>query len=77
MLIDTVIGEEEFTLFVQDEGIGIDYAEVYAVGKSGEVYKPISADEENGIRFAYPDESWDIYISDHIGNVLHLALTLQ
>ena len=77
VLKDTVIGDEEFTLFVEDEGIGIDYAEVYAVGKSGEVYEPISADEDNGIRFAYPDESWDIYISDHIGNVLHLSLTLQ
>ncbi len=77
VLKDTIIGDEEFTLFVEDEGIGIDYAEVYAVGKSGEVYEPLSADEENGIRFAYPDESWDIYIPDHIGNVLHLALTLK
>jgi len=77
VLKDTVIGEDEFTLFVQDEGIGVDYAEVYAVGESGEVYYPISADEENGIRFAYPDEGWDIYVSDHIGNVLHLALSLK
>ena len=37
----------------------------------------LQADDENGIRFAYPDEAWDIYVSDHIGNVLHLALTLQ
>lgn len=77
VLKDTVIGEDEFTLFVKDDGIGVDYKEVYAVGASGTIYEPIEADDENGIRFAYPDEAWDIYVSDHIGNVLHLALTLQ
>ena len=61
---------------VKDSGIGVDYREIYAVGKSGKVYRPESSDEENGVIFDYPEEPWDLYIPDHIGNTLHLAVKL-
>ena len=67
----------DFIIKVEDAGIGVDYRAVYAVGASGEVYYPLSSGEETGIVFEYPDEAWDIYIPDHIGNTLHLAIKLQ
>lgn len=76
-LIDNTTSDDTFLIRVEDSGIGVDYREVYAIGKSGTLYYPVSADEENGILFKYPDEEWDIYIPDHIGNTLHLALKLD
>ena len=76
-LIENTTGDDTFLIRVEDSGIGVDYRGVYAVGKSGTLYYPVSADEENGILFKYPDEEWDIYIPDHIGNTLHLALKLD
>ena len=76
-LIDSVVGEDSFTLYVKDAGIGVDYREVYAISASGEVIEPLSADEENGIVFSYPEEAWDVYIPDHIGNTLHLSIKMN
>lgn len=70
------VEEETVRLIVKDAGIGVDYDEIYAVAKSGAVIRPVSADEENGILFPYPEEDWEVYIPDHIGNTLHLALHL-
>ena len=71
------IQDDIVVLKVHDPGIGVDYRAVYAIGQSGNIYYPISADEEGGIVFEYPDEPWDIYIPDHIGNTLHLAVKLK
>lgn len=68
---------EGFVLKVTDAGIGVDYREVYAVSSSGEVHYPVSADAEGGIVFGFPDERWDVYIPDHIGNTLHLSVKLN
>ena len=76
-LIDNKAEGDTFIIKVEDAGIGVDYRAVYAVGASGEVYYPLSFGEETGIVFEYPDEAWDIYIPDHIGNTLHLAIKLQ
>ena len=61
---------------VKDSGIGVDYREIYAVGKSGKVYRPTSGDDKNGAIVDYPNEPWDLYVPDHIGNTLHLAVKL-
>ena len=72
------IGTETVLLKVQDAGIGVDYREIFAVSESGKIYHPIYVDEEKGeVEFSYPDETWDVYIPDHIGNMLHLNLTFQ
>lgn len=77
-LIDSGIEADLVMLTVVDDGIGVDYHGVIAVGKSGQEYTPNSVNEETGqIIFDYPTESLDVYIPDHIGNQLHLALTLE
>lgn len=76
-LVESNTGKDGFMLRVSDAGIGVDYREVYAVGASGAVHYPVTANEEEGILFAYPDETWDVYIPDHIGNTLHLSVKLH
>ena len=75
-LLSSETAGEKLIIKVEDAGIGVDYREIYAVGKSGKVYRPASADEENGVIFDYPEEPWDLYVPDHIGNTLHLAVKL-
>ena len=77
-LKDSEIGEETVLLRVEDSGIGIDYAEIAAITESGMTVLPLQTDEAAGeILFSYPEENWDVYIPDHIGNTLHLSLTLE
>lgn len=76
-LVDNKTTDDYFIIRVEDAGIGVDYREVYAISKSGTVYYPVTSDAEEGIVFEYPEEAWDIYIPDHIGNTLHLAISLK
>ena len=72
------IGEDTVQLTVRDDGIGVDFREILAVGSSGARIPPLRWDAETGeILFPYPEEDWEVYIPDHIGNTLHLALTLD
>ena len=65
-------------LTVADEGIGIDYREIYAKDEEGNLHYPVSYDEETGeIVFEYPETQWDVYIPDHIGNRLHLSFVFE
>ena len=76
-LIDSETHSDSFMLRVSDAGIGVDYRDIYAISESGEVHYPVTANEEEGIIFSYPEETWDIYIPDHIGNTLHLSVKLH
>ena len=77
-LTDSSITDNEVILFVRDEGIGIDYREIYAADEEGNLYYPISWEEATGmIVFEYPDSPWDVYIPDHIGNRLHLSFVFE
>ena len=65
-------------LYVEDDGIGVDYDGVYAANAAGTRVLPTETDPDTGtIVFPYPDEGWDVYIPDHIGNTLHLALKFE
>ena len=75
-LVGTDTLGDRLVIKVKDSGIGVDYREIYAVGRSGKVYRPVSADEVSGVIFDYPEEPWDLYVPDHIGNTLHLAVKL-
>ena len=75
-LVSSDTSDYRLIIKVKDSGIGVDYREIYAVGESGKVYRPTSADENNGVIFDYPEEPWDLYVPDHIGNTLHLAVKL-
>jgi hypothetical protein len=76
-LVESETLSDGFMLKVSDAGIGVDYREIYAVSASGEVHYPVKASEEEGVLFTYPDEAWDIYIPDQIGNTLHLSVKLH
>ena len=76
-LVDSSSDGELVTLWVADDGKGVDYAGVYAEGSSGTVYKPVSVQEETGkIVFAFPTESINIYIPDVKENHLQLVVTI-
>ncbi|MBR2189109.1 MAG: hypothetical protein IJ860_06860 [Eubacterium sp.] len=77
VLLGSETSAGKLILCVDDEGIGVDYREVRAAAASGTVIRPLAADAEQGIVFSYPDEAWDIYIPDHIGNTLHLAVHFE
>ncbi len=72
-----VIGDLVY-LYVKDEGIGVDYDGVYASNVAGIRILPTETDPATGtIVFPYPEEGWDVYIPDHIGNTLHLAVKFE
>ena len=77
-LTGSEIEKDEVILTVHDDGIGIDFREIYAQDREGHIYYPLSYDEETGvIIFEYPDDEWDVYIPDHIGNRLHLSFIFE
>ena len=77
-LTDSIVSDQTVTLKVNDAGIGVDFHGIYAVDQNGSICRPISFDQEEGqIIFAYPEDNWDVYIPDYLGNVLHLAFTID
>lgn len=77
-LLASSIADATVTLAVADAGIGVDWRGIYAVNSAGTVLYPASTDASTGeVVFPFPQENWDVYIPDYIGNTLHLALTLQ
>ena len=78
-LVDGRIEEENAViLVVKDDGIGIDYRDVYAMDRDGNIYLPVSWDGEAGeIVFDYPKTDWDVYVPDHLGNILHLSFVFE
>ncbi len=77
-LLENDFSGELIRFVVEDAGIGVDYAEAYAMSASGMYMEPVSYNAAAGeIYFPYPEENWDVYIPDHIGNTLHLSLAFQ
>ena len=77
-LISSATDDHNVFLTVADEGIGIDYREIYAQDEEGNLHYPVSCNEETGeIVFDYPQTQWDVYIPDHIGNRLHLTFVFE
>jgi len=78
VLTGSQVGEDTVTLQVLDEGIGVDYREIYTMTASGQSGQALSWDAETGsIVLAWPEEPVDVYIPDYIGNTLHISLTFQ
>ena len=73
-LIDSKTENDTVTLWVTDDGLGVDYRNVYAETASGKRTEPLSADEENGIVFPTPSADCVVYVSDHLGNTLKINL---
>ncbi len=78
VLLSSSVADGFVTLAVTDAGIGVDWRGIYALNAEGTVFYPASADAAAGtVVFPFPQENWDVYIPDYIGNTLHLALTLK
>ena len=76
-LVSSAVVDGQVKLSVRDGGIGVDFDEIYATTASGAVERPLETDESQGtVVFAYPTETWDVYIPDHIGNALHIAMRI-
>ena len=68
--------DNKLVLYLKDEGLGVDWENIYAETLDGGIIKPVSYNEEKGyVIFRFPGESVNIYITDLKGNLLHLVLT--
>ena len=75
VLTSSEVKGREVHLYVEDEGVGVRLHEAYGETASGTKIEPRSTDEDKGLLiFDYPQEDMDVYIPDHIGNTLHLAM---
>lgn len=64
--------EDDLVIKFNDEGSGIDYSSIKGVTSDGQVIMPISFDKENNtVTFAFPDENFQLSISDLAGNESH------
>lgn len=75
VLVSSRVAGGEVRLFVEDEGTGPHLKKAYGQTAGGEIVSPLRTDEAKGmVVFAYPEGDLDVFIPDHIGNVLHLAM---
>ncbi len=78
VLVSDGYADGNLNLYVEDEGLGIDYESIHALNANGERISPVFISEEAGlVSFAYPKETINIYIPDKVGNTLQLAVMLQ
>jgi hypothetical protein len=74
-LVSSQVAGGEVRLYVRDDGVGMDPSQAYGETPDGSRIEPLRADEDQGlVVFAYPSTDLDVYVPDHIGNVLHLAM---
>jgi hypothetical protein len=65
----------EYVLYVTDDGVGVDFDDIYAISPSGTVLYPESFDREKGsVIFGENVTGMQICIPDYFGNVLKIAL---
>mgnify|MGYP007070223885 CR=1 FL=1 len=77
-LKESDISESTVRLTVTDSGIGVDFRNIYAKDAEGNIHYPLSAEPAAGsVIFEYPENEWDVYIPDYIGNTLHLTFTFE
>jgi len=70
--------ESSIHLYLEDEGTGVDYGRIYAMGADRQVIHPTNYDEAGGVvTFPYPESTTDVYVPDHVGNTLHLSMALE
>lgn len=75
-ILSSELTGDELTVFVADEGSGVNYAGVYAVNEQGERVPPISCDEAAGaIVFPYLHDNTNLFIPDNRGNTLQAVVS--
>ncbi|MDO4869299.1 MAG: hypothetical protein Q4A65_03260 [Bacillota bacterium] len=78
-LISTSVEGSEVYLQMAENGTGVAYENIYAVGQtSGDIALPANYDRETGtIIFDLANEKWDVYIPDKRGNALHITVEIK
>ena len=78
-LISTNVEGSEVLLQMAENGTGIAYENIYAVGQTTKnIMQPNDFDKETGtIHFELSQEKWDVYIPDNRGNALHITVDIQ
>ena len=78
-LISSRIDDTRVYLKMAENGTGVAYENIYAVGSvSGQIILPLTYDKETGtIMFELPRERCDVYIPDKRGNALHLSMEMK
>lgn len=75
VLVSSEVAEGKVCLYVADDGVGMDPGKAYGMTPDGERVEPLRTDAGKGlIVFSYPKTNLDVFVPDHIGNVLHLAM---
>lgn len=74
-LISSEISDGRVFLYVNEPDSGLHLGRVYGITATGEKVLPEHTDDvKQMIVFPYPKEDMDVYIPDHVGNILHLRL---
>lgn len=78
-LISTEVDGQKVLLQMAENGTGVAYNNIYAVGQtSKDIVQPTDYDRETGvITFELATEKWDVYIPDERGNALHLSVEIK
>lgn len=78
-LISTEVSGQKVFLQMAENGTGIAYNNIYAIGQtSKEIVQPADFDRETGtIIFELTQEKWDVYVPDARGNALHLSVEIK
>ncbi len=78
-LISTKVDGQKVLLRMAENGTGVAYSNIYAVGQSSQdIVQPANYDRETGtITFELEQEKWDVYIPDIRGNALHLTVEIK
>ena len=76
-LVDSKTDATSVYLYLEDDGIGVNFAGVYARTASGTVVRPRLIDEASGmVVFDFPTEDMDVFVPDSIGNTVRISLAL-
>ena len=76
VMISSMKRGETIIVTLVDEGLGVDWAGIYAVDLEGNKILPVETHPESGFA-VFPYADLDIYAPDLKGNVLHLVLTTE
>jgi len=74
-VIGSSTADGEFTIRVEDTGIGVAFEDIFGELENGDRVTPKEIDRSSGmIRFDIPEEEMKVYIPDYLGNTLTLTI---
>lgn len=77
ILVNSEVLDGNLRIYLQDEGVGVNYKNIYAVSSTDVHIAPAGYNEaENYVEFKF-DSDLNIFIPDHNANTLQLVLTIR